>query len=156
MAGKFLYLDSSALVKLVRTEAESAALRELIKAWPLQVSSELAKVEVVRAVRRATVEEELHCRAAELMTAINLLKISTEILNQASLIDPATVRTLDAIHLASARSLGSDLGAMAAYDIRLADAARRSGMVVLAPGQELDSVPQEAEEKPAAAETRSP
>lgn len=55
MAGKFLYLDSSALVKLVRTEAESAALRELLKAWPLRVSSEFAKVEVVRAVRRATV-----------------------------------------------------------------------------------------------------
>ena len=86
MAGKFLYLDSSALVKLVRTKAESAALRELLKAWPLRISSELAKVEVARAVRRATGEETFHRRAGELMTAIHLLRMSSEILSEASLL----------------------------------------------------------------------
>src|SRR4028118_1832612 len=53
MSGELLYLDSSALVKLVLPEAESAALLESLAAWPVRLSRELARVEVVRAVRRA-------------------------------------------------------------------------------------------------------
>jgi hypothetical protein len=54
MAGELLYLDSSALVKLVLPEAESEALLESLSAWPVRITSDLARVEVVRATRRAT------------------------------------------------------------------------------------------------------
>jgi len=130
---ELLYLDSSALVKLVLPEAESTALVKSLESWPVRVTSELARVEVVRAARRAAADPAVERRAEEVMAAIHLLRIDDEILDRASRLEPRTLRALDAIHLASALSLGGDLGAMAIYDAVLASAAAACGMEVVAP-----------------------
>ncbi len=136
MKGNLLYLESSALVKLVWTEPESDALRAVLTKWPDQVSSELAHVEVIRAARRgrAATTTILQGRAREVVAAVNLLAITEEVLELAATVEPNRLRSLDAIHLASALTLGSDLGAMVTYDAKLASAARQAGIEVLAPG----------------------
>jgi predicted nucleic acid-binding protein len=133
MGGELLYLDSSALVKLVLPEAESAALLESLAAWPVRVASELATVEVLRAVRRATADPALEQRAEEVLAGVHLLRIDTDILSRAARLEPRTLRSLDAVHLASALSLGEDLGAIVIYDGAFAAAAAASGLQVLAP-----------------------
>jgi predicted nucleic acid-binding protein len=127
-----LYLDSSALVKLVLPEPETGALFELIRLWPERISSSLARVEVLRTVRRAGENVALR-RAEEVVARVGLLGIDTEILSAATRLEPRELRTLDAIHLATALSVGEQLGAMVAYDNRLARAAERHEMPVLAP-----------------------
>jgi predicted nucleic acid-binding protein len=136
MKGNLLYLESSALVKLVWTEPESDALRALLTKWPDQVSSDLVHVEVVRAARRgrASTTTILEGRAREVIAAVNLLAITEEVLELAAMVEPKGLRSLDAIHLASALVLGSDLGAMVTYDVALASAAREAGIDILSPG----------------------
>lgn len=134
MSGEILYLDSSALVKLVLPEAESAALLECLAAWPARVTSELARVEVLRAARRASLKAEVEQRAEEVVASIHLLRLDGEILDRAARLEPRTLRSLDALHLASALSLGEDLGAIAIYDSAFATAAAAIGLAVLAPG----------------------
>jgi predicted nucleic acid-binding protein len=131
--GGLLYLDSSALVKLVLPEAETAALLEILAVWPERVTSELAGIEVMRAVRRARADPAAEQRAAEVLAALPLLKMDPDILSRAARLEPRTLRSLDAIHLASALSLGDDLGAIAVYDAGLAAAAVDHGVEVLAP-----------------------
>lgn len=133
-SGDLLYLDSSALVKLVLPEAESGALLESLAAWPACVTSELARVEVIRAARRAAADPEVEQRAENVMASLHLLKLDGDILDLAARLEPRTLRSLDAIHLASALSLGEDLGAMVIYDGPLAAAATASGLKVVAPG----------------------
>jgi predicted nucleic acid-binding protein len=134
MGGELLYLDSSALVKLVLPEAESEALLESLSAWPVRITSELARVEVVRATRRATAQPEAERRAWEVLTGLHLLKVDNDIFSAAARLEPRSLRSLDAIHLASALSLGADLGAIVIYDSNLAAAAEGHGLQVLAPG----------------------
>lgn len=134
MEDKLLYLDSSALVKLVLPEEESEALLESLSAWPVRVTSELARVEVVRAARRATTQPAAEKRAEEVMAGLYLLKMDSDILSGAARLEPRSVRSLDAIHLASALSLGADLGAIVIYDGNMATAAAGYGLEVLAPG----------------------
>jgi predicted nucleic acid-binding protein len=129
----FLYLDSSALVKLVLPETETGVLLELIAGWPERISSSLARVEVLRAVWRAGEEDAVRRRAEEVVTRVGLLRISTSILNTAARLEPPELRTLDAIHLATALSVEEHLGAMVTYDTRLAQAAERHSVSVLAP-----------------------
>jgi uncharacterized protein len=133
MSGALLYLDSSALVKLVLPEAESGALLESLSAWPARITSELARVEVVRAARRATAHPAIEQRAEEVLAGLFLLKIDNEILRGAARLEPRTLRSLDAVHLASALSLGADLGAIATYDASMATAAAAYRLEVLAP-----------------------
>jgi predicted nucleic acid-binding protein len=137
MKGNLLYLESSALVKLVWTEPESDALRTLLTQWPDQVSSDLVHVEVIRAARRgrASTTTLLEGRAREVIAAVNLLAINETVLELAATVEPNRLRSLDAIHLGSALALGSDLGAMVTYDLALAAAARAAGIEVLSPGQ---------------------
>ena len=130
-----LYLDSSALVKLVLPEAETEALLAALKDWPDRVASELARVEVIRASRRASDDPAVHQRAADVLAGVHLLQLDSEILHRASELSPALLRSLDAIHLASAVSIRSDVEAFAVYNGALADAARRHGFQVIAPGQ---------------------
>jgi uncharacterized protein len=135
MAGELLYLDSSALVKLVLPEAESAALLKSLESWAAHVTSELARVEVVRAARRVTAAPEVEQRAEEVMAGLHLLRIDGEILGLAARLEPRSLRSLDAVHLASALSLGGDLGAMAVYDANLSVAAIACGVEIVAPGR---------------------
>ena len=134
MEDKLLYLDSSALVKLVLPEAESEALLESLAAWPVRVTSELARVEVVRAARRATAHPAAEQRAEEVLAGLYLLKIDSDILSGAARLEPRILRSLDAVHLASALSLGADLGAIVIYDSNMTAAAAGCGLHVLAPG----------------------
>lgn len=131
-AATLLYLDASALVKLVVVEAESDALTSFLGDWSSWVSSALAVVEVGRAARRASEDPAVHRRAEEVVAALGLVPVDVELLRRASVLDGG-IRSLDAVHLASALSLGADLGAMVVYDRRLADAAAAAGVRVASP-----------------------
>lgn len=126
-----LYLDSSALVKLVVEEPESQALREFLPGHPIRVSSALARVEVVRAVRDHG--PEALRRARQVLTTLRLLRLDDQLLDEAAGLDPVVLRSLDAIHLASARALGEDLDSVATYDTRMNEAARALGLPVSSP-----------------------
>jgi predicted nucleic acid-binding protein len=128
-----LYLDSSAIVKLVSPEPETAALVQALRSDPEAVSSELARVEVLRAVRRTTGARGLAGRAEEVLDRIAMIPIEAGILARAAELPPLTLRTLDAIHLATAMFLGSDASAIVTYDDRLEDAALAAGLSVLRP-----------------------
>ncbi|MDQ2911612.1 MAG: type II toxin-antitoxin system VapC family toxin [Actinomycetota bacterium] len=130
-SGELAYLDSSALVKLVLEEKETPALTSFLRNWPARVSSVVCSVEVHRAARREA--EAATMRAAEVLELVDLIALDRVILDTACTTDPASLRTLDAIHLASALSLGADLGAFVTYDQRLLEAAERAGLDVLAP-----------------------
>lgn len=124
--------NASALVKLVVAEAETDALRAwLVAAESDPVSSDLARTELVRAVRRAAPDRVV--RARVVLDAVTLLEVSTAIFEEAGRLDPVIVRSLDAVHLAAALSLGDDLYAIVTYDDRLAEAARANGVAVVAP-----------------------
>jgi hypothetical protein len=126
-----LYLDSSAIVKLVVPEPETKALRDLLRTWPERVSSVIARIEVERVARRiggGTVR-----RARTVLSRVALVELDDELVHAAAAVESTDLRTLDAIHVATALSLGEDLGAMCAYDARLADAAAATGAKVLAP-----------------------
>lgn len=128
-----IYLDSSALVKLVVSEPESASLISLLGAWPHRISSGLALTELPRAVRRAGFGAAVRRRAEQVLARVALVDVDRRILTAAASLDPPTLRTLDAIHVATALVLGEDLGALITYDARLAAAARHAEIEVLAP-----------------------
>ena len=127
-----VYLDSSAIAKMVVREPESDALARFLAHRPVRVSCALARVEVIRAVRAqgsATIRRGRH-----VLQRIRLLRLDDELLDAAAEIDPDVLRSLDAIHLAAARTLGSALDELVTYDTRLAQAAESLGLTVAAPG----------------------
>ncbi len=125
------YLDSSAIVKLVVAESESAALRRYLRRRRTLVSSALAKVEVARAL--LPLGEQAVRRSREVLGRLELIRISDRILAAAGSLLPAELRTLDAIHLATALELGDDLARIVTYDERLRAAARAACCPVAAP-----------------------
>lgn len=126
------YLDTSALVKLVAAEEHSGALRSWLEASETAlVTSDLARTELVRAVRR--VDATLTPRAHDVLDALTVLTATTAVFEDAALLAPDSLRSLDALHLASARLLGDDLDGLVTYDIRLAEAATSIGMRVIRP-----------------------
>lgn len=127
------YLDTSALVKLVVAEAET----EVLLAWLAgrsgqPTSSDLARTELLRVVRRVA-PDRLE-RARRVLDSVALIALSTETFEEASRLAPATMRPLDALHLAAALRLGDDLDAVVTYDDRLADAVRLNGASAVRPG----------------------
>lgn len=132
-----VYADASALVKLVREEAESASLRTYLHGADL-VSSELVLTEIPRAVRRAVAREPewpldlLLERVNELAEAIALRPIDRAILTGAGALSEPALRALDAIHVASAVDL-DPIEAFVTYDERQAAAARLAGLRTMAP-----------------------
>ncbi len=127
-----LYVDTSALLKLVISEQETPALHEFLEgSVSTIVSSDLARTEVIRAVRRGASEQVVRARAV--LDALTLLSLTTETFEAAGRLDPSILRSLDALHLAVALSLGDDLEAVITYDARLAEACRANGVAVLAP-----------------------
>jgi predicted nucleic acid-binding protein len=124
------YLDTSAFIKLVRSEPESAALRRELAGREL-LSSALLTVEGRRAARRYGELAARRARAA--LTAITLLPLDEPILEAAADLDPAELRSLDALHLATVVSLREDLERMYCYDTRLTDAAQALGIAVSQP-----------------------
>jgi len=126
-----VYLDSSALVKLVVAESESAALRRYLRGEPLRASCALARVEVIRAVRPHG--PKAIRRARQLLRRLDLVQLDDELLDDAAMLDQAVLRSLDAIHLSAARTLGDELRAVVTYDQRMTSAASVLGLVVDAP-----------------------
>ncbi|MDQ6893739.1 MAG: type II toxin-antitoxin system VapC family toxin [Acidobacteriota bacterium] len=135
MTEGLLYLDSSAILKLVVDEPESAALLSVIESFPDRASSALARVEVHRAVRRSGGTRNEVRRASEVLARIALISVDDDVLTRAAELEPGELRSLDAIHLATALSLGKQLGALAVYDRRLAASAKRLRLRVVSPGQ---------------------
>ena len=128
-----VYLDSSALVKLVVAEPESTALMERLRQWPGRVSSALALTELPRALRRAGFGAVVRRRAREVLARIALVDVDRRILAAAAALEPSALRTLDAIHLATALAVREDLDAVVTYDRRLRAAAERAHLEVVAP-----------------------
>jgi uncharacterized protein len=128
-----LYLDSSALVKLAITEAESASLRNWLAERPhlVLVSSSLIRAEVSRAVWRT--DPSALPESYQVIRRITEVEITDSVLSKAASVRPAILRDLDAIHLASALILRPDLTAFVAYDKRLLAAARDAGLPVASP-----------------------
>lgn len=128
------YLDASALVKLATPEAETDALRAELDSYDARLTSRLATVEVARALRRrGAASAALEDAVAEAFSRLAIVELDEGIAEPAGSMDPPVLRTLDAIHLASALALGPDLGSVVTYDVRLADAARAAGLDVIAP-----------------------
>jgi predicted nucleic acid-binding protein len=126
------YVDTSALTKLVVAEDESPALREWFAAADrTPVSCDLARTELLRAVRRVAPDRMVQAR--DVLDSLVLLQVTTETFEAASHLDPAVLRTLDAIHIAAALTLGDELEGIVAYDERLTIAAAAVGIRVIAP-----------------------
>lgn len=125
------YLDSSAIVKLAVREPESLALRRYLRRRQPLVSSALARTEVVRALLPAG--DEAVARGRAVLQRIDLVRVNDRILNAAGVLRPLELRSLDAIHLATAQELGEELGALVTYDDRMATAARQLGHRIVQP-----------------------
>ena len=128
-----IYVDTSALVKLVVVEAESAALRSYFEdfAHDTLFAAALARTELVRSVARLGSIEIIET-ARLVLTKLDLVTLNLALLDAAATIAPLEPRTLDAIHLAAART-APDLRALVTYDNRLAQAAAAAGIAVVSP-----------------------
>jgi predicted nucleic acid-binding protein len=130
------YLDASALAKLVRSEPQSAALRTFLDGAEM-VSSELVLTELPRAIRRAAASgvmpvDRLLKQAAELLDAVGLLPLERDTLIAAGMLPEPALRSLDAIHVATAVS-AAPLAGFVTYDERQSAAARLCGLRTIAP-----------------------
>lgn len=128
---RLTYVDSSAIVKLAVAEPESNALRRFLSRRRQLVTSALARTEVARALMPSGTEAV--SRGEDVLRRIQLVRLNDRVLREAGRIEPAELRSLDAIHLASARQLGSSVRQIVTYDERMADAAMASGWLVAAP-----------------------
>ncbi len=118
-------------MKLVTAETESPALERHLSEVDRPVSCALAYVEVVRAARQRDAETVV--RARGVLEKVELLAVDWPLLTPAADLEDKRVRTLDAIHMAAALSLGDELGELITYDRRMADAARALDLPVVAP-----------------------
>jgi predicted nucleic acid-binding protein len=127
---ELVYLDASAFVKLVVPEPETSKLIAALDGVVRVVASEILEVEALRASRRAGTDiTAVHARLA----ALRFLPLTNEIRSVAGQIDPPSVRSLDAIHIATALSVRERLAGLFTYDERMSDAARDVGLDVYAP-----------------------
>lgn len=130
-----IYLDSSAIVKWLVREPGSEALETYLREMPVRAVSRIATVEVPRAIARVpgldpgAVTE----RIRSVFDRLTLLEFDAGVAAAAARLQPATLRTLDAIHLASALELQDDLAAIVTYDIRMTEAANNLGLQTVAP-----------------------
>jgi hypothetical protein len=128
------YLDTSALVKLVAPEPESAVLRQWLEARAeALVTSDLARTELFRAVRRVLPKSAPLAR--QVLDTLTVLRLETSVFEEAARLEPTGLRSLDALHLAAELLLDDDLLGVVTYDERLAEATRLLGYPVLAPGR---------------------
>jgi predicted nucleic acid-binding protein len=126
-----IYFDTSALVKLVFEETESAALAKWLSVREdvPKISSDLSTVELLRTCRRV---DDAAVEAANLLLGgIDLLPMDRAIVEKAASLVPPELRSLDAIHLAIALSVKANLTALVAYDVRLCSAAAEAGIEVV-------------------------
>ncbi len=126
------YVNTSALVKLFKAERETEAFRTALADWPVQVASELIRVEAICTARRLGGQDVLQ-RASDVLERINLIPITPEIIELATAAHTPPLRAMDAIHLATALTMRADLGAVFVYDNDLHAAAQAHHLNPLAP-----------------------
>ena len=129
-----IYADSSALMKLLITEPETAALGAWLEArsdTPV-ITSQLTVVEVIRSCRRANADALPAARM--LLSTVGLVPISREVIDAAAELSGTLLRSLDAIHLATAVTIGAGLSRFLSYDRRLTESASAAGIVTAQPG----------------------
>ncbi len=130
-------MDTSALTKLIIAEHESNALTawiaEQAEAHETLITSDVGRIELMRTAARRD-DEEIFDHAGYVANWINGASVTEEIVTEAERIGPPTLRSLDAIHLASAVSIRELVSAFVSYDERLLDAARAEGLPVVSPG----------------------
>jgi predicted nucleic acid-binding protein len=130
-ADALAYFDSSALVKLVVREAESTAMHAFVAAHLRRASCALARVEVPRAARAHGADSVRTAR--RVVDGLALVPMTDALLDTAASLEGSALRSLDAIHVAAALTLGGDLAEFVTYDRRMADAAAAHGLRVVAP-----------------------
>ncbi len=126
-----LYLDTSALVKLVLRESESDELRTFVGAREM-ASSQLARTELIRAIARE--QPESVPEAEDLVSEMTLIALSRLLTAQAAWVKPPVLRSLDALHVVTAASLAGDLEVLVTYDRRMVEAGQMAGLPVASPG----------------------
>jgi predicted nucleic acid-binding protein len=126
-----VYLDSSAIVKLAVREPESDALRRHLRRRRPWVSSALARAEVLRAL--LSIGDRATAAGRAVLARCDLVRVNDRVLTLAGEMLPAELRSLDAIHLATAKRLGDDISELVVYDERMAVAARQLGYRVSSP-----------------------
>jgi hypothetical protein len=136
---RYAYLDASAIVKLVVAEQETSALEHALLTEDRVLSSRISATEVVRAARRGAPRKVLQ-HAEEVLESFVLMDVTPAILDRAARLEPAGLRTLDAIHLASAASLQISRLDFITYDLQLARAAEALGLRSLQPGRHKRTV----------------
>ncbi len=132
---RIAFCDSSALVKLIVNEPESAVLAEHLRGYSKVVGSQLAIVEVVRAVGRRDPGQV--ARARHLMKSLDLIVPDEAVLERAATLEASSLRALDALQVASALRLAPLDPVFVAYDVRCASAASEMGLRTASPGQDL-------------------
>ena len=128
-----VYLDTSALTKLIVREAESRALFDWLGDWPDQFTSVLARVEIVRMLKRGRAPAAVLFNAETVLARVDSIHLDAPVLAAASTLKDPLLRTLDALHLACALSIGDAPEAFVTYDTRLARAAERMKLAVVSP-----------------------
>jgi|SRR5262252_375842 len=134
MNGDVVYLDSSAFVKLFLPESDSRALMRYLASRPQRVSAMLLRTEALRTAVRAMLSPQRMLLVRALLDGVSFITAGVTLSDEAGILRPPELRSLDAIHLATARSLGTNLGAFITYDQRLAAAAAWYGIPVVNPG----------------------
>jgi len=129
---RLVYVDTSAFVKLIMREPETPALIAALAPEDRIVASEIMEVEALRAARRAGGRAATET-ARQQLAGVRLLPLTRQIRERASDLKPEELRSLDAIHIATALELGGRLDAMYAYDTRMSAAAEALGLRTYAP-----------------------
>jgi len=132
------YFDASSVVKLVLKEDESDALRSFAAPNESWVSSEIVVAESARAVRRNAAvrpddEEALLARLRDVVRGLTLIALDRPLLDRAGRVEPRSLRTIDAIHVATALALPARVS-FVSYDKRRLEAARSAGLQTASPG----------------------
>jgi predicted nucleic acid-binding protein len=126
-----LYVDSSALVKLVIRESDSDQLRKFVGDREM-VTSQISRVELVRAVARN--QPDSVEAAVDLLGELTLVAVSRVIASRAAWVPPPALGSLDALHVASASAMRDSLDAFVTYDHRMVSAGRMAGLRIVSPG----------------------
>jgi uncharacterized protein len=124
------YLDTSAFLKLITTENNSSAMRKWFSSHDAVWSSQLLHTEALRAGNRLGIDIDI---VEDALESVSMVLPSVATFYTAGRLSPMSLRSLDALHLATAMEIGGDLEAFIAYDDRLIGAARASSLRVLTP-----------------------
>jgi predicted nucleic acid-binding protein len=131
MSGRYVYLDTSAFMKLITPEAETVALQRYLVSRSLRVSSALLRTEALRSAM--LISQEHVAKVRRQLRNVALVSIDRETLERAGGLLPADLRSLDAVHVAAAMSLDDELDDVVTYDARMAAAATAQGLSVVSP-----------------------